>query len=207
MASIFHRAEVTLPVQVKRKKRPTDVSNLRRCRWGWPGWWWWTWWRQGWWGWWWRWQGWLWRWWGGQSTNQTVDVRRKSWLSGQFTCQDSQRLASPSGVIGKPLYKSIWKCWISYHSSLQMTKPSPLKMMWIEEATDVKIFKEPTFIWNFLERKGSCQVCMKFANLQRNSSICMSIFFSVTMEEYLNTSIQVFSWNISQWQWRRTSSI
>ena len=72
-----------------------------------------------------------------------------------------------------------------------MTKPSPLKMMWIKAATDVKIFKELTFIRNFLERKGSCQVCMKFANLQRNSSIFMNTFFSVAMEEYLNTSIQV----------------
>ena len=32
---------------------------------------------------------------------------------------------------------------------------------------------------------------MKFANLQRNSSIFMNTFFSVAMEEYLNTSIQV----------------
>ena len=75
MASIFHRAEVTLPVQVKRKKRLTDVSNLRWWRWGWPvvtdHWWWWTWWRRGWPGWWWTWwrrgwRSWRWRWWGGQ---------------------------------------------------------------------------------------------------------------------------------------------
>ena len=76
-----------------------------------------------------------------------------------------------------------------------MTKPSPLKMMWIKAATDVKIFKELTFIRNFLERKGSCQVCMKFANLQRNSSIFMNTFFSVisifsvTMEEDLLTAV------------------